>query len=59
MEWRKRLVRLVSEAHAVPGRRIRLFAAPKSGRLYEAALAGGVDLIGTKHLEDTAILLRH
>jgi len=54
---RKRLQRLASAAHAVPGRMARAFNVPTKSRAYSAILNAGVDLIGTKDIEGAARLL--
>lgn len=45
------LASLVIRAHAVPGRRLRVYEVPYEMSVYRALLEAGVDLIGTKNLE--------
>ncbi len=56
-DQRYRLARLVEAAHAVPGRRLRIIHAPVDAAVYRVLREAGVDLIGTKNLERSALLL--
>ncbi|MFO7608780.1 MAG: hypothetical protein R6X35_06220 [Candidatus Krumholzibacteriia bacterium] len=54
-----RLGRIRADADAVPGRLLRVFRIPRRDGAYQALLAGGVDLIGTKTLDRSRqVLLR-
>ena len=54
---KRRLESLSDAAHAVPGRIVRVYNVPTKRAVYEALLASGVDLIGTKDVVGTHRLL--
>jgi glycerophosphoryl diester phosphodiesterase len=54
---RRRLELLVGAAREVPGRLVRVYNVPTRRAAYEALLAAGVDLIGTKDIEGASCLL--
>ena len=56
-EFEDHLTELVAARDAVPGRLLRVFKVPRRRAVYEALLAGGVDLIGTKTLDSSAKIL--
>jgi glycerophosphoryl diester phosphodiesterase len=53
----RRLDKLNDAARAVPGRLVRVYNVPTKRRVYEALLASGVDLIGTKDIAGAHRLL--
>ena len=56
-EFARRLAELRAARDAVPGRWLRVFKVPQRAAVYEALIAGGVDLIGTKKPAASAPLL--
>lgn len=56
-EFRCRLRGIRDRAGAVPGRILRVFHAPRRSRIYMELLAGGIDLVGSRHLERDRRLL--
>ncbi len=57
-EFAAHLASLTALRAEVPGRLLRVFKVPRRRGVYDALLAGGVDLIGTKTLGRSARLLR-
>jgi hypothetical protein len=53
----RRLEGLTDAAQAVPGRMVRVYNVPTKRAVYEALLASGVDLIGTKDIAGAHRLL--
>jgi hypothetical protein len=53
----RRLEAVLEARDAVPGRLVRVFRVPKSRSVYRALVRGGVDLIGTKTLDDSRDIL--
>ncbi len=56
-QFRQRLARVRAAGDAVPGRITRVFHVPRSRRVYEELLRGGIDLIGTKEPATSRSLL--
>jgi hypothetical protein len=54
--FHRELAALVTARDAVPGRLLRVFKVPRHRTVYQALRDGGVDLIGTEHLTDSARL---
>jgi hypothetical protein len=50
---RERLLSAVKRAHAL-GRKVRVFGNPERSDVWELAIAAGVDLVSTDHIEDLA-----
>lgn len=57
-DFQRRLAGIRADAHAVPGRLLRVFDVPRREEAYRALLAGGADLIGTKTLDRSGEVLR-
>lgn len=55
---KKRMERIASLAHAVPGRLARVYNVPTTPEVYRSILEAGIDLIGTKDIEGASRALR-